>query len=67
MQFILVNGRSPRAQSFCTLCCEPIQNGYVREIATRLSYCSIKCHVDHCIDTTRFRKSREGIMTRSTI
>jgi hypothetical protein len=53
MQFILVNGRSPRAQSFCTLCCEPIQDGYVREIATRLSYCSIKCHLDHCIDTTR--------------
>ena len=34
MQFILVNGRSPRPQSFCTLCCEPIQDGYVREIAT---------------------------------
>ena len=53
MQFILVNGRSPRPQSFCTLCCEPIQDGYVREIATRLSYCSIKCYVDHCLDTTR--------------
>jgi len=53
MQFILVNGRSPRPQSFCTLCCEAIQDGYVREIGTGLSYCSIKCYVDHCIDTTR--------------
>lgn len=52
MQFILVNGRSPRPQSFCTLCCEPVQDGYVREVATRLSYCSIKCYVD-CIHTTR--------------
>ncbi len=42
--FILVNGRSPRPQSFCTFCCELIQDSYVR-----------------------FRKSREGIMTRSTI
>jgi hypothetical protein len=53
MQFILVNGRFPRPQSFCTLCCEPTQDGYVREIATRLSYCGIKCYVDHCIDATR--------------
>ena len=60
MQFILVNGRSPRPQSFCTLCCEPIQDGYVREIATRLSYCSIKCYVDHCIDTTRVFEITRG-------
>jgi hypothetical protein len=53
MQFILVNGRSPRQQSFCTLCRAPIQDGYVREIATRLSYCSISCHVDHCMGTAR--------------
>jgi hypothetical protein len=53
LQFILVNGRSPRQQSFCTSCREPILDGYVREIATRLPYCSIKCHADHCIDTTR--------------
>ena len=60
MQFILVNGRSPRPQSFCT-CCEAIQDGYVREIATRLSYCSIKCYVDHCIGhDARFRKSRDA-------
>jgi hypothetical protein len=48
MQFVLVNDRSPLSQSFCTLCCEPIQEGYVREIATRLSYCGHKCYFDHC-------------------
>ena len=48
MQFILVNGRSPRRQSFCALCCEPIGEDYLREIATRLSYCSHECYVDHC-------------------
>jgi hypothetical protein len=53
MQFVLVNGRSPRPQSFCTLCCEPIQQGYVREIATRLSYCGLNCYVDHCSDAAR--------------
>jgi len=47
MQFVLVNDRSPLPQSFCTLCCEPIQEGYVREIATRLSYCGHKCYFDH--------------------
>jgi hypothetical protein len=49
MQFVLVNGRSPHPQSFCALCCEPILEGYVREIATRLPYCGHKCYVDHCL------------------
>jgi hypothetical protein len=53
MQFILVNGRSPRPQSRCTLCCEPIQDGYVRETATRLFYCGINCYMHHYIDTAR--------------
>jgi hypothetical protein len=49
MQFVLVNRRSLRPQSFCTLCCELIQEGYVREIATRLSYCGHWCYFDHCL------------------
>ncbi len=53
MQFVLVNGRSPRPQSFCTLCGEPIHEGYVREIATRLSYCGLRCYVEHCSDAAR--------------
>ena len=51
MQFVLVNGRLPGPQRFCTFCCEPMLDGYVREIATQLSYCGFKCYVDHCFDT----------------
>jgi hypothetical protein len=48
MRFILVNGRTPRPRSFCALCCEPIGMSYLRETATRFSYCGHKCYVDHC-------------------
>jgi hypothetical protein len=48
MKFIVVNGRTPVRQSFCALCCEPIAGSYLREIATRLSYCDHKCYVGHC-------------------
>jgi len=39
MKFVLVNGRSPRPQSFCALCCESIGEGYLREtlITAKLS------------------------------
>jgi len=30
MKFVLVTGRSPRPESFCALCCEPIGEGYLR-------------------------------------
>ena len=39
MKFVVVNGRTPRPQSFCALCCEPIGESYLRELTTRLSYC----------------------------
>ena len=45
VKFVLVNGRTPRPQSFCALCCEPIGESYLREIATKLSYCDHKCYV----------------------
>jgi hypothetical protein len=44
MNFILVNGRTPRPQSFCARCCGPIGASYLREIATRLSYCDHDCY-----------------------
>ena len=53
MEFVLVNGRTPRPQSFCVLCCEPIGESYLREIGTRLSYCNHNCYVDHCAETKR--------------
>jgi hypothetical protein len=47
MKFILVNGRSPSPQSFCALCCEPISESYVRDVATRLPYCDQACYHGH--------------------
>jgi hypothetical protein len=36
MQFVLVNGRSPRPESSCALCCETIGESYLRELTTHL-------------------------------
>jgi hypothetical protein len=44
MKFVVVNGRSPRLQSICTRCREQIGDSYLRDIATRLSYCNHKCY-----------------------
>jgi hypothetical protein len=49
MRFVLVNGRTPRGQSICALCCKPIGMGYLREIETRLPYCDDKCYAEHCV------------------
>ena len=48
MKFVLVNGRTPRPQSVCALCCEPLREGYLRELKTRLFYCDHKCYAGHC-------------------
>jgi len=48
MRFVLVNGRAPRPHSACAFCCEPIGEGYLRELATRLSYCTPACYWRHC-------------------
>lgn len=47
MKFILVNGRTPSPPSSCALCRKPIGQSYLRETATRLSYCDHRCYVDH--------------------
>jgi len=46
--FLIVNGRTPSPQSFCAFCCEPIGTSYLREVATRLSYCDCQCYAEHC-------------------
>jgi hypothetical protein len=67
MKFILINGRTPRVEAFCALCCEPIGETYLREIATRLSYCDHNCYVGQLKLASRKRsKSRDGAHTRST-
>jgi hypothetical protein len=48
MKFVIVNGRTPRSNSLCAMCCEPIGKSYLREIATRRSYCDRGCYVCHC-------------------
>jgi hypothetical protein len=48
MRFVVVNDRTPRLQSFCVLCCEPLGTSYLREIGTRLSYCDHNCYAQHC-------------------
>jgi hypothetical protein len=47
IKFVLVNGRTPHAQSFCGSCGEPIGESYVRALATRLAYCNRKCCLAH--------------------
>ena len=44
MKFVLVNGRTPNPQSYCALCCDPIEKSYLRELATGLSYCDHNCY-----------------------
>ena len=53
MRFVLVNGRAPLPQSSCAFCCQPIGNGYLRELTTRLSYCNQQCYVGHSEPATR--------------
>jgi hypothetical protein len=64
MKFILVNGRTPRPESFCALCCEPIGETYLREIATRLSYCDHQCYLGRRKLAARsYSKARERLPT----
>ena len=48
MKFVLVNGRTPRPQSFCAFFCELIGESYLRELTTRLSYCDPECYAGNC-------------------
>ena len=48
MKFVVVNGRTPRPQSFCALCCKSIGGSYLRELTTRLSYCDDICYAGKC-------------------
>jgi hypothetical protein len=48
MRFILVNGRTPCAQSSCVLCCRTIGASYLREIGTQLPYCDHNCYAEQC-------------------
>ena len=47
IRFVLVNERSPRAETCCAVCCTKIGRGYVRDAQTRLLYCDAQCLADH--------------------
>jgi hypothetical protein len=63
MEFVLVNGRIPRPQSFCVLCCEPIGESYLREIGTRLCYCNHDCYLDWLAESARIVLASSGAST----
>ena len=69
MKFVLVNGRTPRPESFCALCCEPIGESYLRELTTRLSYCSYECYLGHCKLEAQVQRPylREIMLDRDTV
>jgi hypothetical protein len=48
MRFGLINGKTPRSQSFCAMCNQPIGRSYLREVGTHLIYCDPDCYTDHC-------------------
>jgi hypothetical protein len=43
IKFILVNDRTPRTEACCFMCCQPIEQGYLREARTSLFFCSNEC------------------------
>jgi len=46
-RFVLVNGRVPSSGANCALCCQTIEQGYVRELRTGLVYCNPQCFCGH--------------------
>jgi hypothetical protein len=46
MRFVLVNGRTPSPRSCCVMCDQPFAGNYLRDVDTRLAYCSHDCYVD---------------------
>jgi hypothetical protein len=46
-RFVLVNDRVPRSKANCALCCEMIEQGYVRGSQTGLVYCNPQCFSGH--------------------
>jgi hypothetical protein len=48
MEFVVVNGRTPRPQAFCASWCVPIGESCPRDLATDPSHCDRECFVAHC-------------------
>jgi hypothetical protein len=48
MRFVLVNWRTPSPQSCCAMCDQPFAGSYLRDVETRIAYCSQDCYADQC-------------------
>jgi hypothetical protein len=46
-RFVVVNDRVPRSNANCALCCNKIEQGYIRGSQTGLVYCSSHCFSGH--------------------
>ena len=44
MRCIIVNGAKLKARALCAHCSRPIEDGYIREIGSRLIYCDFHCY-----------------------
>lgn len=48
MKFVVVEGRVPRGlPRWCAFCCEPIDDGYTRDLTTWIVYCAPSCVERH--------------------
>jgi len=58
-RFVLVNHRIPRGDERCGLCGGLIENGYVRDVRTRLIYCDTQClaGVAYMVTKSHLRKA----------
>jgi hypothetical protein len=64
MKFVLVNDRTPYLQSFCALCCEPIAETDLREIAT----CDHRCYFGYRkLEGWKRSKSSKAVVLTSSI
>ncbi len=46
-RFVIVNDRVPRSNANCALCCNKLEQGYVRGSQTGLVYCNPHCLSAH--------------------
>lgn len=63
VRFVFVNGRTPRGNTRCTLCCEEIRDRYVREISTGLIYCDCHYGAGHSTISESGSRSRPRVVS----
>ena len=58
IRFVLVNNRVPHTDQHCALCGGLIENGYVCDSQTRLTYCDTQCFAARAHGAAAFVKNR---------